>query len=146
MQQRQSPPIAEPLEDRRLLASWGQHARLIEQDSAALKYAKVTGSGQAVAVIDTGIDYRHPALGGGFGSNYKVIAGYDFADNDSDPMDEHGHGTGVAAAIAAKEYTYKGYKYRGVAPDAKLIALRVDDDSSTSVTNRRIESALRWVL
>ena len=70
MQQRQSPPIAEPLEDRRLLASWGQHARLIEQDSAALKYAKVTGAGQSVAVIDTGIDYRHPALGGGFGAKF----------------------------------------------------------------------------
>ena len=140
------PALAEPLEDRRLLASWGAHAKLIEQDAAASKYPSITGAGQAVAVIDTGVDYKHPALGGGFGANYKVVAGYDFADNDADPMDEHGHGTGVAAAIAAKEYTYKGYKYRGVAPDAKIVALRVDDDSSESVTNRRIESALQWVL
>ena len=140
------PALAEPLEDRRLLAAWGAYPKLIEQDAAASKYPSITGAGQAVAVIDTGVDYKHPALGGGFGPSYKVVAGYDFADNDADPMDEHGHGTGVAAAIAAKEYTYKGYKYRGVAPDAKIVALRVDDDSSDKVTNKRIESALQWVL
>ena len=40
----------------------------------------------AVAVIDTGVDYNNPALGGGFGPGNKVIAGFDFADNTADPM------------------------------------------------------------
>src|SRR4051794_35378167 len=37
------------------------------------------GEGIRVAVIDTGIDYTHPALGGGFGPGYKVAGGYDFS-------------------------------------------------------------------
>ena len=40
----------------------------------------VNGSGMTVAVIDTGVDYNNPALGGGFGPGAKVVAGYDFAD------------------------------------------------------------------
>ena len=49
-----------------------------------------------VAVIDTGVDYNNPALGGGFGPGDKVIAGYDFADNSANPMAtdlaaRHGH-------------------------------------------------------
>ena len=39
-----------------------------------------------VAVIDTGVDYNNPALGGGFGPGDKVIAGYDFADDTTNPM------------------------------------------------------------
>ena len=47
------------------------------------------GTGMTVAVIDTGVDYNNPALGGGFGPNDKVIAGYDFADNTGDPHGDH---------------------------------------------------------
>ena len=39
-----------------------------------------------VAVIDTGVDYNNPALGGGFGPNDKVVAGFDFGDNSANPM------------------------------------------------------------
>jgi thermitase len=49
-----------------------------------------------VAVIDTGIDYTHPDLT----ANY-VPLGYDWANNDADPMDDHGHGTHCAGIIAA---------------------------------------------
>ncbi|HEY8452364.1 MAG TPA: protease inhibitor I9 family protein, partial [Natronosporangium sp.] len=51
-----------------------------------------TGAGVTVAVIDTGIDYTHPDLGGGFGPGHKVVAGYDVVNDDPDPMDDHGHG------------------------------------------------------
>lgn len=55
---------------------------------------KSTGGG-ILAIVDTGV-YKHPDLGG------KVLPGYDFANNDSSPDDDNGHGTlvsGVAAAV-----------------------------------------------
>ncbi|MEM6313871.1 MAG: S8 family serine peptidase, partial [Planctomycetota bacterium] len=56
----------------------------------------ILGAGHAVAIIDSGIDYTHPDLGGGFGDGFKVVGGYDFVDEDDDPMDTDGHGTAVA--------------------------------------------------
>lgn len=50
-----------------------------------------------IAVIDTGIDYEHEDLS----TNY-IAGGYDWVNNDFDPMDDYGHGThcaGIAAAI-----------------------------------------------
>lgn len=78
----------------------------------------VTGNGIVVAVIDTGVDYSHPDLGGGFGTGYKVIGGYDFYNDDSDPMDDNGHGTHVAGIIAANG------GISGVAPDAEILAYK----------------------
>lgn len=49
-----------------------------------------------VAVIDTGVDWNHPDLV----ANY-VALGYDWVNNDPDPMDDHGHGTHCAGIIAA---------------------------------------------
>jgi subtilisin family serine protease len=131
----------EPLDTRTLLAGepWGAFPRLIDLDLAASRYPTITGQGQTIAVIDTGIDYRHPALGGGFGAGRKVIAGYDFVDDDGDPFDNDGHGTGVAGVIGAEEFVYGNERYRGIAPDASLIALRAGHD-------RSIERAFQWVL
>ena len=78
----------------------------------------ITGKGEAVCVIDTGVDYNHTSLGGGWGN--KVIGGYDFYNMDSDPMDDQGHGTHCAGIISSTHSTYKG-----VAPDAKIIAIKV---------------------
>ncbi len=135
--------VVEPLEARQLLA-WSAYSQLINQDEAAASHASVTGSGTTVAVIDTGIDYTHSALGGGFGAGHKVVGGYDFYANDPDPMDTDGHGTMVAGVIAAEPYTHQGVTYQGVAPDANLVALRVGTESSISDNN--IERALRWVI
>lgn len=77
------------------------------------------GDSITIGIIDTGIDYLHPDLGGGFGPGYKVIGGYDFVNSDDDPMDDHDHGTHVAG-IAAANGTLKG-----VAPGALLYALKV---------------------
>ncbi|MHA2101412.1 MAG: S8 family serine peptidase, partial [Candidatus Kariarchaeaceae archaeon] len=48
-----------------------------------------------VAVIDTGIDYNHPDL-----SSQYVPLGFDWVNNDTDPMDDHYHGTHVAGIVA----------------------------------------------
>lgn len=135
--------LFETLESRQLLA-WSAYAQLVNQDDAASQYSSINGSGITVAVIDTGIDYNRTELGGGFGAGKKVIGGYDFYANDSNPMDESGHGTSVASVIAANPYTTGGVTYQGVAPAAKLVALRVGTESSISDNN--IERALRWVI
>ena len=108
-------------------------------------FPELTGAGQVIAVVDSGIDYDHPSLGGGYGPGFKVIGGYDFVDDDEDPMDVDGHGTAVAGVIAADPYEADGYLQQGVAPGAKLVALRVDGNGE-AVPNERLEDALRWVL
>lgn len=78
------------------------------------------GKGIVVAVIDTGVDYNHEALGRGFGPGFKVIGGYDFANHDADPMDDNGHGTHVAGIVAGDSLAITG-----VAPQASLMAFKV---------------------
>lgn len=133
----------ETLEERQLLAGWAPTARVDDQDLAARSYKRITGKGQSVAILDTGVDYNHPALGGGWGR--VVIGGWDFVRNDSDPMDETGHGTMVAGMIASKAFTYGGFRYRGIAPGAKIVAVRIEDNSDF-LPDSRIEAALRWVI
>ncbi|WP_377273632.1 S8 family serine peptidase [Peterkaempfera sp. SMS 1(5)a] len=89
----------------------------------------VRGAGVTVAVIDSGVDYTHPDLGGGFGPGHKVVAGYDFVNNDADPMDDNGHGTHVAGIIAGKAAEQGGIT--GVAPDATIVAYKVMDDQGS---------------
>ena len=80
-----------------------------------------TGKNVKVAIVDTGIDYTHPDLGGCFGKACKVQIGYDFVNNDEDPMDDNGHGTHVAATAAGNGVL------KGVAPDAIIYSYKVCD-------------------
>ncbi|WP_180237168.1 S8 family peptidase, partial [Lacimicrobium alkaliphilum] len=89
-------------------------SQLIEDD--------IDGEGVKVAIVDTGIDYTHPDLGGCLGSGCKVYAGYDFFDGDEDPIDVHSHGTHVAGIVAANG------ELRGIAPAASLLAIKVCSD------------------
>jgi hypothetical protein len=139
--------LFETLECRRLLsdAAWGAIGKLIGQDQVAQDFPGINGKGQSVAVIDTGIDYNNPLLGGGFGPGHKVVGGWDFVDNDADPMDDFGHGTEVAGVIASDPFTFDGAQYQGVAPGCNLVALRVDG-ADDPVPDERIQAALQWVI
>ncbi len=86
----------------------------------------IDGTGQTVCVIDTGIDYTHPGLGGCFGAGCKVVGGYDFKNGDPDPIDDQGHGTHVAGIVAGSG------ALKGIAPGAKLAALKACDNSLPS--------------
>lgn len=83
----------------------------------------ITGHGVRIAVLDTGIDYNHPALGGCVGASCKVISGRNTIDGNDDVSDINGHGTHVAAIAAGKADSGNG-----VAPDAQLIAVKVLND------------------
>src|SRR3989338_8604093 len=98
-----------------------------------------TGNCVTVCVIDGGIDWTHPSLGGCFGSGCKVLDGYDYYSNDNNPMDNFGHCTHVAGIVASTDG-----KYRGVAPDSKLIAMKVCSDTSTSCNTTAIQKGVDW--
>ncbi|KAI8366558.1 peptidase S8/S53 domain-containing protein, partial [Blakeslea trispora] len=91
----------------------------------------IRGSSIKVAIIDTGIDYMHPGLGGCFGKGCRVAYGYDFVGDaytgenfpipDEDPRDTcNGHGTHVAGIIGANDMLFTG-----VAPDVTFGAYRI---------------------
>ncbi|MEW5896960.1 MAG: S8 family serine peptidase [Nanoarchaeota archaeon] len=106
----------------------------------------INGSGETVCVIDTGIDYTHPALGGCTDTSFlagncsKVIGGYDYGNDDNNPLDVNGHGTHVAGIVASENNVY-----RGVAPGAKLIALKVFNDSGIGDSDDAI-LAIDWCI
>lgn len=100
----------------------------------------ITGKGIKIALIDTGVDYTHPDFADDLGictterflnkQCKKIADGYDFGDDDSDPMDSTPHGTYVAGAIIANGLL------RGVAPDATLYAYKV----TSQITIRELQS------
>ncbi|KAF6832952.1 subtilisin-like serine protease pr1c, partial [Colletotrichum musicola] len=92
----------------------------------------INGTGVVVAVVDSGTDYNHPALGRGFGPGFRVEAGYDIVgpnfdpanpsiiEPNGDPMDCNGHGTHVAGIIGSSWPALPG-----VAPDVRLRSYKV---------------------
>lgn len=133
----------EPLESRRLLSAvpWSVQDQLIGLDQATQNYPNLTGAGETVAIIDRGVDYNHPELGGGFGPGFKIVAGYNFQDSNGDvfPYDNDAHGTGTAGQIAAAPHVVDGLLYQGVAPGVNIIALKTNGTAD-------IKAALDWII
>ncbi|KAJ2929699.1 hypothetical protein H1R20_g7387, partial [Candolleomyces eurysporus] len=111
------------------------------------------GKGIKIGIIDTGIDYTHPLLGGGIGPGKKVIGGYDFVGDaydgtndpvpDDDPLDCEGHGTHVAGIIAADPNN--PYNVTGVAYQSSISAYRVFGCDGSTTDEVIIESLLKGV-
>jgi subtilisin len=94
------------------------------------------GTGINVAIIDTGINYNHPDLH----DNYK--GGYDFVNDDVDPLDDNGHGTHCAGIIAAAD---NDIGVIGVAPETNLYSLKMLDSIGSGYTSDLI-SAIEWAI
>lgn len=123
----------------------GQSSGTTDADiDAPEAWAAATGGSVIVAVIDTGVDYNHPDLAANMWVNLSErdgqpghdddgngyvddIHGYDFANNDGDPLDDHNHGTHVAGTIAA--VGNNGIGITGVNWNAQIMALKFLDAS-----------------
>lgn len=87
-------------------------------------------SATVIAVLDTGQDLSHPDL------HDKLLPGYDFSDNDSDPSDYHGHGTHVAGIAAAD--TNNGIGVAGVGFDCMIMPLKIFPESTVANAIRAV--------
>ena len=143
------------------LNNTGQTGGTIDADIDAPEAWNInTGTGRTiVAVIDTGVDYNHQDLaanmwhnlgetpGDGIdndGNGYvDDIYGYDFANNDADPMDDNGHGTHVSGTIGA--VGNNGIGTTGVNWNTRIMALKFLDASGSGSTSSAI-SALNYAV
>lgn len=113
-------------------AQWG-----LAQVRAPQAWPRSTGKGVVVAVIDTGIDLGHPDLRG------KLVPGINLVKPGTPPQDDNGHGTHLAGVIAAA--TGNGIGIAGVAPDAKLMPVKVLDSAGSGGTET-ITAGIRWAV
>ena len=113
-----------------------------------------------IAVMDTGVDYNHPDLAGNIWSNPGEVAGntldddnngyvddirgWDFVDDDNDPVDVQGHGTHVSGTIAAVGNNAIGVT--GVCWQAKIMPLRTFDAFGGGATSARIIAAIGYAV
>lgn len=105
-----------------------------------------TGAGVTVAVVDSGVDRRHPQLAG------RVLGGTDLLDPGGDgTRDCVGHGTGVASIIAAVPHDGSGL--RGLAPAARILPVRVSEQqvvdgqgTGRTVAPDDFARAIRWAV
>ncbi len=134
-------------------SSWGQgYDDLwgLKKLQTAEAWDVTRGAGVVVAVVDSGVDYNHIDLAANIWTNSAEIPGngidddgngfiddvrgWDFHYNDNDPMDGNGHGTHVSGTIAA--VGDNGIGVVGVAPSAKIMALKgMSDTGSGSTSN-----------
>ncbi|KAI1124765.1 peptidase S8/S53 domain-containing protein [Nemania abortiva] len=116
-----------------------------------LRAKGVIGKGIKIGVIDTGIDYTHPALGGCFGAGCLVSYGTDLVGDDYDgfntpvPDDDPydgcaGHGSHVSGIIAAQA---NEYGFTGAAPGVTLGMYRVFGCTGSAANDVLIEAYLR---
>ena len=112
--------------------SWGLD-RIDQADTAGdgkYTYPDSSGEGVTAYVIDTGVRTSHSDFGG------RASSGFDAIDNDDNADDGNGHGTHVAGTIAGTAH--------GVAKKAKIVAVRVLDNSGSGTTEQ-VVAGIDWV-
>ena len=70
---------------------------------APTAWDSATGTGVTIAILDTGVDSKHPDLAA------NMVAGWNFYDNNADTSDVHGHGTAVASIAAGAGFGGLGH-------------------------------------
>lgn len=114
---------------------WG-----LPEIDAPTGWSATRGGGQVIAVLDTGVDLAHPDLAPRLWSNPSPdpladdVHGYDFVAGDGSPDDFHYHGTHVAGTAAAT--ADNGIGIAGVAPEARIMAVRVLDGDGVGYSDQ----------
>jgi serine protease AprX len=102
-----------------------------------------TGTGIKVGVLDTGVNYNHVDLADHMWNDPSYPNhGYDFVNNDNNPMDDHGHGTHCAGTVAGDG---TAGSQTGMAPSATIIALKVLD-AGGSGTESGVWAAIEFIV
>jgi serine protease AprX len=99
-----------------------------------------TGKGVTVAIIDTGVS---PHMDLVYPKN-RILGFKDFINDKSSPYDDNGHGTHCAGILAGSGISSKG-RYKGIAPDAGILSVKVLDDNGNGKTSD-ILSAVQWII
>ncbi|MFC9242694.1 S8 family peptidase [Streptomyces sp. NPDC057136] len=134
------PAVAKVVQNKKFTASatqdnppsWGLD-RIDQAETAgdkAYTYPDAAGEGVTAYVIDTGVRVTHSDFEG------RATSGFDAVDNDDNADDGNGHGTHVAGTIAGAAH--------GVAKKAKIVAVRVLDDSGSGTTEQ-VVAGIDWV-
>jgi subtilisin family serine protease len=97
-----------------------------------------TGENIIVAVVDSGVDYNHPDLKHNMWKDINGYFGYNFSEDNFDPMDYQSHGTHVAGTIAA---CMNKFGVVGVAYNAKIMALKTFPRANDTDFHRAIKFA-----
>lgn len=104
----------------------------------------ISGAGTVIALLDTGVDWQHPALQTNY-RGYQAVgpadhraSWYDATRESLYPYDDHGHGTHVAGTAVGREFI-------GVAPDARWIGVKVLNGDGAGYDSW-IHAGFQWLL
>jgi thermitase len=112
----------------------------LTQIGAPTAWARSTGAGVVIGVVDTGVDATHPELAGKIDAMADCVGG---TCKEGSARDGDGHGTAVAGIAAA--HANNGVGIAGVAPDARLVVARALDDKGAGDIED-INKAIAWVV
>ncbi len=108
-----------------------------QQIGAPGAWDSTTGAGVIIAILDTGIDFTHPEFAG------RLVAGWDFVQQDADPSDDHGHGTHVAGIAGAA--IDNGIGIAGMAGSAQIMPIKVLDASANGWWSA-VAAGIHWAV
>ena len=100
----------------------------------------LTGKGVVIAVLDTGIDPHEDLTE----PTNRILAWKDFVNQENSPYDDNGHGTHVAGIVAGSG-RYSNGKYRGIAPEAMLVGVKILDEEGSGRLSDVI-SGIEWCI
>jgi serine protease AprX len=128
--------------DRIVTGCWDYNVAAVGADAAGIDY-RVTGAGIGVAVIDSGI-----RLSGDFGA--RIIGFHDCVNGRTVPYDDNGHGTHVAGIVGGAGTSSRRedgctMTFRGAAPGANLVAVKVLDAKGSSTAGCVI-GGIEWCI